>query len=237
MFGLENAGKTTFLYKLTIPKWKRDDIKQDIGMLKDKTKLPSEPMGRDPSYHYEEMSSSAVNMKYGMWEIPGGEVYTRMWPMFYRYVRMNAVFFVVDAYSSDWANVDKIMRARHWMNFLLNEDELRTAAFVLILNTGTLSKQQPKTHVLTHEHFSALERESHKDAIKDMTDQHRALYEMLGVPELMRIEAHKDRFFSFSCNCADFSIEEPNSRQTWDNCLRKIQEVYRTKGEGSFWGR
>merc|ERR1712113_779878 len=90
---------------------------------------------KDPCYHYEEMTSKSLG-QYGIWDIPGSEVMVRMWPMFYRYLRMTAVFFVVDAFSASKEDLDKIAQARHQIEFLLNEDELRTAAFVLIINTG-----------------------------------------------------------------------------------------------------
>lgn len=236
MFGLEGAGKSTFLYKLKIPKWKRDDIIRDMAYMK-KREITI-PGGRDPAYHYEELSSSSAGMKYGIWDIPGNDVFTRISPIFYRYNRMSAVLFVVDAFSDHWDDVNKITEARYRLNFLLNEDELRPAAFVLILNVGTLSKnQQPaKTEVLKHETFAALERDGHKDASKDMTDQERALYEMLGVPEILKSEAHKERFFAFSCNCADFSTADAATQQKWENCLCKIKDVYGIRGEGSHSG-
>merc|ERR1712176_877961 len=108
--------------------------------------------GRDPAYHYEELNSA--HFKYGIWEIPGNEVFTRMWPMFYRYVRMSAVLFVVDAFSEHKEDVDRLTKARSWINFLLNEDEIRTAAFVLILNVETLSKHQTSTTILTSANFT-----------------------------------------------------------------------------------
>merc|ERR1711972_470079 len=114
--------------------WKRDDIKRDLAYIK----KCEGPCGRDPSYHYEEMSS--MSMKYGIWEVPGNEVMMRMWPMFYRYVRISAVLFVVDVYSEHWSDVETVTANRYWMNLLLNEDELRTAAFVLILNIAEGSR-------------------------------------------------------------------------------------------------
>merc|ERR1712014_162438 len=58
----------------------------------------------------------------------------RQWPMFYRHIRMDGVLFVVDAYNE--LNHEKLDRCRHWLHFLLHEDELRMAAFVIIINVA-----------------------------------------------------------------------------------------------------
>merc|ERR1719401_2468812 len=91
----------------------------------------------DPGYHYEELYHNSMG-RYGIWDVPGNEAYVRMWPMFYRYVNITAVIFVVDVkpdYVTTPEGENRIAKARRLMRFLLNEDELRVAAFVLILNT------------------------------------------------------------------------------------------------------
>jgi len=235
MFGLEGAGKTTLLYKLKIPQWKREDIKQDMAYMKGHVAGGfGRDASRDPAYHYEEMSTKG--MKYGIWEIPGNEVMVNMWPMFYRYVRMNAVLFVVDAWSSPqdiagekkggWDDIDRITQSRYWMNFLLNEDELRTAAFILILNIEPRAKDLPpgaSKKLLMTDDFAP------GKTIPGDTVSESVIYEMLGVPDIMKMEAHKERFFCFSTNCADFDRDDPK----WENCLNEIYTVYRTKGEGA----
>merc|ERR1711904_410115 len=147
----------------------------------------------------------------------------RMWPMFYRYVRISAVLFVVDAYSEHWSDVEKVTSNRYWMNLLLNEDELRTAAFVLILNIGDKAARHENSTVLNHNSFARME---HRDQAL-VTPNEQAIYEMLGVPEIMKMEAHKERFFSFGCNCTEFGRDEGK----WEDVLKQINVVYRTKGE------
>jgi len=221
MFGLEGAGKTTLLYKLRIPQWKRDEIKGDMARLK---KPDNSGLCKDGAYHYELMST--VGMKYGIWEIPGNELMIQMWPMFYRYLRISCVFYVVDAHSPDWFNHEKIDSARHWMNFLLNEDELRIAAFVLILNIKELTSETAgRGGVLGWEEFES--------GSKALTQTEQAALEMLGVPEIMKMEPHKERFFTFSCNCTDFGRHEPK----WEECLKVVHKVYHERGEGAFLGR
>merc|ERR1712151_1431453 len=120
---------------------------------------PQTPAGRDPTYHYEEMKWKAL--KYGIWEIPGSDVMIRQWPMFYRYVRMSACLFVVDAHSDK--KFDEIEKSRYWLQYLLNEDELRCAAFVLVLNI----------------------RPQEKTPQKDNAIEENVILEMLGVPEIL----------------------------------------------------
>lgn len=213
MFGMEEAGKTTLLYRLKIPQWKREDIKVDISLLREKKDTGVARGGGDPTYHYEEMYSSRHKFKYGIWEVPGNEVMVRQWPLFYRYNRINAVIFVVDAWSKNMFDLDKIDQARYWLHFLLNEDELRCAAFVLVLNVKQLENEE-------------------KDPREEAKEK--AIHEMLGVPEIESQPIHGERFYKFSCNCADIDrIMYPK----WEDCLRFISEVYWQKGEGSFWGR
>merc|ERR1712151_418569 len=120
--------------------------------------------------------------------IPGNEVVMRMWPMFYRYLRMTAVFFVVDAYSEVRENLKNIYRARQMLHLLLNEDELRCAAFVLVHNVYTPEGEEKKQEDLEFE---------------------QALEEMLGVPEIEQNGMQKVRFLKRSINCADITRESP----------------------------
>eukprot|EP00927_Polykrikos_kofoidii_P069993 TRINITY_DN65784_c0_g1_i1.p1 TRINITY_DN65784_c0_g1~~TRINITY_DN65784_c0_g1_i1.p1 ORF type:complete len:239 (-),score=41.86 TRINITY_DN65784_c0_g1_i1:42-758(-) len=194
MFGLEGAGKTTMLYKLKIPKWKREDIKQDMNYLRKEGVTPA----RDPAYHYEEMASSysGSSVRYGIWEIPGNEMMIQMWPLFYRYVRMHAVFFVVDAFSDKRFDLERLARARYWLHFLLNEVELRNAAFIIIINSNTLQRDR-------------------KDAKGDVEEK--AISEMLGIEEIEKQAIHKGRLVWIACNCADFSRDDPH----WENVVLK----------------
>mmetsp|Transcript_19499 Transcript_19499/g.51619 ORF Transcript_19499/g.51619 Transcript_19499/m.51619 type:complete len:233 (-) Transcript_19499:103-801(-) len=201
MLGLEDAGKTTLLYKLKIPGWQQTEIIRDMHRLK--KEYPS----KDPSYHYEEMSASQMP-RYGVWEVPGNEVSMRMWPMFYRYLRIDAVFFVVDNFSADRDNIDKLVRAREQMEILLNEDELRTSAFVLVLNSPTPDSEERKESEAEHA---------------------RVLLEMLGAYEHEQATAHRDRFYRVSFNCADVSRQGPE----WEKILKDIREVYNRIGQGS----
>lgn len=194
IFGLRGSGKTTLLYKLKIPSWKRTDIIRDMHNMKGSKNQKNLPEGEaqkeritdeDPGYHYEELYSSSLG-NYGVWEIPGNEVMMKQWPLFYRYLNISAVFFVVDMFSADraWQDVEKILEARNKIMMLLNEDELRTSAFFLVLNTDERN-------------------------VEDVSREERhAMEEVLGVPDIMSSLAHKERFFVKVLHCAEIQSWE-----------------------------
>eukprot|EP00928_Gymnodinium_smaydae_P080731 TRINITY_DN64377_c0_g1_i1.p1 TRINITY_DN64377_c0_g1~~TRINITY_DN64377_c0_g1_i1.p1 ORF type:complete len:217 (+),score=44.82 TRINITY_DN64377_c0_g1_i1:156-806(+) len=122
MLGPAEAGKTTLLYRLKIPRW--HNIIDDLQRLHD-----TENRLWDPGYHYEELSTGSLK-KFGIWDVPGSESMMPMWPLFYRYVQVTAVIFVVDGSEAP----EKLPKAKRQMYHLLNEDELRSAAFILIVN-------------------------------------------------------------------------------------------------------
>jgi len=129
MFGPKGSGKTTLLYRLKIPAWKTDGMTHAIANLEQ----------RDSGYHYEEFINSTLGL-YGVWDVPGSPAMVRMWPSFYRYVTVSACMFVVDGSTSEreldeGAWEEKMMSAKLQLHKLLNEDELRLAAFFLIINT------------------------------------------------------------------------------------------------------
>uniref|UniRef100_A0A7S1M5N9 ADP-ribosylation factor-like protein 1 n=1 Tax=Alexandrium catenella TaxID=2925 RepID=A0A7S1M5N9_ALECA len=209
MLGLEDAGKTTFLYRLKIGvgSWKKHEIIRSMASMKS----PKEgDVGncKDPAYHYEELRSSSVG-RYGIWEVPGSEVMVRMWPMFYRYLRITAVFFVVDAFSDQRENMERIAQASRQIRFLLNEDELRIAAFVLVINSVTPEGADAPT--------------------PENSEFEKALEEMLGVPEIEQEMPHKNRFLKVSINCSEITRESP----VWEKLLRDIGKIQKGIGEGS----
>ncbi|CAE8686733.1 unnamed protein product, partial [Polarella glacialis] len=209
MLGLEGAGKTTLLYKLRIEGWKSHEIILAMKNLK-KSHEGGEP--KDPAYHYEEFQSTTLG-SYGIWDIPGDEVMRRLWPMFYRYLHIGAVLFVVDAFSPDTfslneANLQRLRDAKAAIHYLLNEDELRTAAFVVILNMDT------HTQAVQSKGASAVNLEEQKE-------MEGAILEMLGVPEIMQQNAHKDRFQTAVLNCSETSRKDPK----WEQILKDVYRI------------
>merc|ERR1719379_2549788 len=237
MLGPEKAGKTTLLYKLKIMGWKKKEIIPTMNALR---RDEGEEGCKDPAYHYEELSTWGMN--YGIWEVPGYPVMRRMWPMFYRYLRMDAVIYVVDAFShwpdfgrepdptttlkrEEPRNTEKLAEEMHVAKqeiaFLLNEEELRCAAFVLILNTNF-----PLPENLSKENME-------KDAERKHEGLCEALKAMLGVPEFEeRGGWNSRRFRAFVFNCAEITREHPK----WKDVVTHIQTIYRDIGEGSRFG-
>eukprot|EP00933_Yihiella_yeosuensis_P083157 TRINITY_DN9729_c3_g1_i1.p1 TRINITY_DN9729_c3_g1~~TRINITY_DN9729_c3_g1_i1.p1 ORF type:complete len:249 (+),score=33.66 TRINITY_DN9729_c3_g1_i1:49-795(+) len=222
MLGLEGEGKTTLLYKLKIPGWKRHEITRDIAQLK--TTEGNRP--RDPGYHYEEFRSSAHG-PYGIWEIPGNDAMRRLWPMFYRYLHMDAVLFVVDAFKKDCLdltakNLKRLNEARQTIRYLLNEDELRTAAFVLILNVRW-EVELDKDGTAKYSGPVGGPDIASRPSAEELHRQEEALFDMLGVPEIEQDVAQMKRFRKHSFNCAEITRKEPK----WEKLLKDIFQ-YRT---------
>mmetsp|Transcript_55710 Transcript_55710/g.156893 ORF Transcript_55710/g.156893 Transcript_55710/m.156893 type:complete len:245 (-) Transcript_55710:154-888(-) len=218
VFGLEGAGKTTLLYKLRLESWKKENLIPDLEQLK-KRDPENHGLPKDPTYHYEELSSNIVG-RYGVWEVPGSEVMMRMWPMFYRYLRITAIIFVVDGFSIqpdnmddidlDKIDFDKIALARQKIEFLMNEDELRGAAFILILNVkGT-------------------------DTEEDKSEFAHAIFDMLGAREFEKLgeqKPHMQRFKKYAVNCSDIRSDD----EEWEKILKEIKTIYNRVGEGSLY--
>jgi len=205
MLGLEKAGKTTLLYRLRVGVggWNSGEITRCMAQLRQRRESGD---CKDPAYHYEELRSNGIG-RYGIWEIPGDEVMMDMWPMFYRFLNITAVFFVVDAFSADKGDIMKIAQAKQQMEILLHEDELRFAAFVLVINSAVTKKEQ-----------QAGKSEEHEKSCRDFES---ALEEMLGVPEIRENPAQKIRFLKCSINCAGITREDP----AWESLLRDIRKV------------
>lgn len=196
MLGLENAGKSTLLYRLKIKDWKAKEMVKDLDRLnKNKAQL-------DPGYHYEEFSGDPT-MKYGIWDVPGSEVMRQQWPIFYRYVKITACIFVVDGLVNakpDEPNPQKkgqedierdIESARYWLHRLFGEDELRQSAIVLIINV--------KEDFSKGSHKSAEQKKQDEDRMKTAEN---ALREMLGLSEILEDESNKKRFLQYTLNIA-----------------------------------
>lgn len=130
MFGPKGSGKTTLLYRLKIQAWKTDSMSHTIDNLS----------RSDFGYHYEEFNHAVLG-SYGIWDVPGSPAMVRMWPSFYRYVNISSCLFVVDGSffhakqlgEESWE--ETMMSTKLQLHRLLNEDELRMAAFFLIINT------------------------------------------------------------------------------------------------------
>lgn len=261
MLGCEGAGKTTLLYRLKIDSWKDEgkDGKDEGKISADMRKMREGALDnpdidvRDPSYHYEEFISTGIGGigKYGIWDVPGSEPLCRMWPMFYRYLRMDALLYVVDCFSADRESLDRIFKARRQLFRLLNENELRCAAVVLVLNVrsdaavqggGPSDGDQPRAETsrpskpagrrsrqsLSSAPDSA-QMEAAEEELAKEAEMRQCFYEMLGVPEIEESTAHRKRFFKHAISCVDISQGD----EEWAQVLKDIYKAYTQVGEAS----
>lgn len=204
MFGMEGAGKTTLLYKLKCPNWKKEQVIKEIRHIK-KTE-------KDPAYHYEEFPGTH-GIRFGIWDIPGDEIALNMGNMFYKYLRIHTVFFVVDTRKAAIQNVEKMEATKRLFEFLLNEDELRSAAFILVYNcfddVAPSSQSSPG-----------------EDPAERFTERRRPeeqiIREILGVQEVKECPQHKHRFFEKNLNCAD--VDRNEWSQVVDNMRHIIKD-------------
>lgn len=210
MYGMEGSGKTTLLYKLKCPNWKKDQVIKEIKYIKDAHK--------DPAYHYEEFVGPR-SFKYGIWDIPAMEVRLNLTNMFYKFLRISCVLFVVDTREETAQDLEKMERTRMLFEYLLNEDELRRCAFILIYN-NTYEDVNGEATPTPHKTVPSL----HKNAAAEKTTQSRSPYEnaireMLGIEEVLEAPQHKTRFYEVSLNCADVD------KVTWDKVLEHMRGV------------
>mmetsp|Transcript_40608 Transcript_40608/g.107614 ORF Transcript_40608/g.107614 Transcript_40608/m.107614 type:complete len:216 (-) Transcript_40608:15-662(-) len=125
ILGLDGVGKTMLLYKLKFNKAWGEKMEDELAQMR---KPNEKDEIEDCSYHYEEFTSE---MNCGIWEVPGTPAMIMTWKYFYSAIRMHAVIFVVDSLEEDEQRIELSKRLLHG---LLNEDELRRAAFLIIFN-------------------------------------------------------------------------------------------------------
>jgi len=129
ILGLDGVGKSTLLYTLKL-KWPSREVpSHQVAHEFEQMRLKNEKYETDdPGYHFEEFDDP---WKYGMWEVPGTQAMRRMWASFYHSIKIHCVVFVVDG---DTRDDDRINLAKKNLHVLMNEDELRQACFVIIIN-------------------------------------------------------------------------------------------------------
>lgn len=106
VLGLDGSGKTTFVYA---DKW--DSFEPTFG------------------FNYEEIRLRGI-VKVAVWDLSGKSTLRDLWPVVYKNIQFSAVVFVIDADKTD-----RFLEARKELQVLVNEEELREAAFLVVFNT------------------------------------------------------------------------------------------------------
>mmetsp|Transcript_27362 Transcript_27362/g.78839 ORF Transcript_27362/g.78839 Transcript_27362/m.78839 type:complete len:254 (-) Transcript_27362:104-865(-) len=230
LLGLKGAGKTTLLYRLKIPTWQ--DITRDV-------KRAEKDSDWGTCYNYEEFSGTWLKT-YGIWDVPGADAMIGMWPTFYRYICVTATIFVVDGSIQGAEDDEMLKKANRQLRYLLNEDELRSTAFILVINERReraesrqggrrlrrRSRKPSKGETVQDAPTSPADATSSpqdmnvaRDPREPSTRAGQAVHMKLNVPELSGQAWNRDRFRVFFLDCSDPSRE-------WKVVIEEIQKVH-----------
>lgn len=231
ILGPENAGKTTLLYRLKFGSgWAT--MQKDLERMRRKPAEGDTTKEYDAGYHYEEFSMIAS--KCGVWDVPGCQPMRPLWPMFYRNLQIHGVFFVVDGKDvevmDDVAHPDRkrrnaakaaqerIAHARNLLHSLMNEDELRRAAFAVIINVHAA-----KDHV-----EAAKAKATKEDHAMCFRLRHKDLHESC---------KWRVKFFPLDCNSLK-GEKDPEWQQVMEHCKEVLSspESYQVDFEGGLPG-
>ena len=121
LVGLENAGKTFFLYSR---------LKTIITPGNDSVRTkPTD------SFNYEEVEIGAFNV--AVWDLPGRTNLRIFWPNFYRTIEFSGLIYFID-----YDNKDVLPESVRVMHDLLSEEELEDVKILIILNKSRVAKKK-----------------------------------------------------------------------------------------------
>jgi hypothetical protein len=120
--GLDGSGKTKFLLADVIKSL--ENIEPTYG------------------FNYQEKMLGET-MRVGIWDIGGRDSLRCLWPSFYRNIPFSAVIFLVNPWQED-----RLSEARRELQILTNEEELREAAFCVLINNRGSKEPVNKTDIM-----------------------------------------------------------------------------------------
>ena len=124
LVGLENSGKTYFLYSR---------LKTIITPGNDSVRTkPTD------SFNYEEVEIGAFNV--AVWDLPGRANLRIFWPNFYRNLELAGVIYFID-----YDNKDTLQESIRVMHDLFSEEELENVKILIILNKSRVDKKKKRT--------------------------------------------------------------------------------------------
>ena len=128
LLGLDGAGKTQLLYRM-------------------KLKTASTNWGATTGFNYESVQVPNSHMMLHVWDLGGGALLRRFFRFYYESIRVDILMFVCNLDQRE-----RIDEAAQLYRFLTNEDRLRKAIRVVVLNqddekppTGRLQNDQKQT--------------------------------------------------------------------------------------------
>ncbi|KAJ4137989.1 Arf GTPase arf1 [Fusarium oxysporum] len=125
MVGLDGAGKTTVLYKLKL----------------------GEVITTIPTIGFNVETVQYKNISFTVWDVGGQDRIRSLWRHYYR--NTEGVIFVVD--SNDRSRIGE---AREVMQRMLNEDELRNAAWLVFANKQDLPEAMSAAEITEKTRFT-----------------------------------------------------------------------------------
>jgi len=135
--GLDQAGKTTLLYRLKLGRdvplnqsEMRTQRVQDMSVFGAEIEMMDNP-DYFAGYLYEEYQFCN---NCGIWDIPGTPAMRQMWKYIYQTIQMHGIFFVFDGEETGHDTLERRRLANKHMNLLLNEEELRQCFIAIIVN-------------------------------------------------------------------------------------------------------
>jgi len=127
LVGLDNAGKTTLLYKFKI----------------------GETITTIPTIGFNTEEFQYKNVKFSMWDVGGQERIRALWKYYYQGAQ--AIIFMVD--SSDH---DRLEEARDQLHQMLTEDLLKNVSVLVLANKQDLPKAASVTRVAEKMNLASL---------------------------------------------------------------------------------
>jgi len=121
MLGLDAAGKTTILYRLKL----------------------AEVVSTVPTIGFNVEEVEYKNIKFTVWDVGGQDKIRRLWRFYFQ--GTDGLIFVVD--SSDR---DRIQDAKDELHYLLGEQEMETAAVLVLANKQDLPNAMTPSEVAQH---------------------------------------------------------------------------------------
>lgn len=109
LVGLDNAGKTSVLYRLILKNYDQFVPEPTIG------------------FNYEQIA--VLDDVIGIWDLGGKDTIRSLWPQFYKNIQFGALVFMVDLKDSG-----RYQEVKNELYKLMNEEELRRCVLCLLIN-------------------------------------------------------------------------------------------------------